>query len=333
MAALGLGDDVGHAPGSAAPSTSATCCSCSKPSASGASATGSATSRPTNCGGPTNATASSATSRRRFPLLRAVPTWSIPTTGSASPPPWSGPRRRPPYQVEYRSSGPMAKSAISQPRPHLPRRPGRTCGPAAPLRTSPTASRSKGIPPQHAYLKAVLGHMPQGISVFDENLKLRVWNRGFVEVLDLPGSRFNDGVAFEDLILAFRPVAANTAPATLRNTSPASAPWPANSNLTASNEAGLQAAATWSLVSPLSRRADRRLHHHLYRHHRTPCRREALRTQRDLPDRGGEHPERPHPGSTSQQRVEFHNARFRSSSTSRTSCSPTRSSIRSALPP
>ena len=53
---------------------------------------------------------------------------------------------------------------------------------------------------QHAYLKAVMDNMPQGISVFDENLKLRVWNRGFVEVLDLPPEAVYDGVAFEDLI-------------------------------------------------------------------------------------------------------------------------------------
>lgn len=36
------------------------------------------------------------------------------------------------------------------------------------------------------YLKAVLACLPQGICVFDENLRLRVWNPGFPEALDLP---------------------------------------------------------------------------------------------------------------------------------------------------
>ena len=42
--------------------------------------------------------------------------------------------------------------------------------------------------------------MPQGISVFDEALLLRVWNRGFIEALDLPADAVREGVHFSDLI-------------------------------------------------------------------------------------------------------------------------------------
>ncbi|HJW25390.1 MAG TPA: EAL domain-containing protein [Rhodocyclaceae bacterium] len=53
---------------------------------------------------------------------------------------------------------------------------------------------------QHAYLKAVLDNLPQGISVFDEELKLRVWNQGFLDVLELPPEAVRVGVSFADLI-------------------------------------------------------------------------------------------------------------------------------------
>lgn len=53
---------------------------------------------------------------------------------------------------------------------------------------------------RHAYLLAVLGSMPQGISVFDQNLRLRVWNSGFLEVLNLPADAVFDGVHFSELI-------------------------------------------------------------------------------------------------------------------------------------
>ena len=45
-----------------------------------------------------------------------------------------------------------------------------------------------------------MSNMPQGISVFDEHLRLRVWNAGFLEVLNLPASAVYDGVHFSDLI-------------------------------------------------------------------------------------------------------------------------------------
>ncbi len=41
--------------------------------------------------------------------------------------------------------------------------------------------------------------MPQGISVFDENLQLRVWNQGFIDVLNPPEGAVYEGVHFSDL--------------------------------------------------------------------------------------------------------------------------------------
>ena len=53
---------------------------------------------------------------------------------------------------------------------------------------------------QLAYLQAVVSNMPQGISVFDEQLRLRVWNQGFLDVLSLPADTVYEGVPFSDLI-------------------------------------------------------------------------------------------------------------------------------------
>ncbi|MEY2633134.1 MAG: hypothetical protein RIR00_1788, partial [Pseudomonadota bacterium] len=53
---------------------------------------------------------------------------------------------------------------------------------------------------QAAYLEAVMANMPQGISVFDENLKLQLWNAGFVEVLGLPPESVWRGISFQELI-------------------------------------------------------------------------------------------------------------------------------------
>ena len=53
---------------------------------------------------------------------------------------------------------------------------------------------------QTAYLQAVLANMPQGVSVFDEHLKLRVWNQGFLEVLGLPADRVHPDADFADLV-------------------------------------------------------------------------------------------------------------------------------------
>ena len=53
---------------------------------------------------------------------------------------------------------------------------------------------------QALYLSSVLAHLPQGISVFDEQLRLKCWNHKFLEVLDLPPAGVYPDVAFEDLI-------------------------------------------------------------------------------------------------------------------------------------
>lgn len=51
-----------------------------------------------------------------------------------------------------------------------------------------------------ASLNAVLQHMPQGISVFDEALRLRHWNDGMAEVLNLQPEVLFRGAYFDDLI-------------------------------------------------------------------------------------------------------------------------------------
>ncbi|MFZ6654553.1 PAS-domain containing protein [Undibacterium sp. TJN19] len=53
---------------------------------------------------------------------------------------------------------------------------------------------------QSLFLKAVLAHMPQGLSVFDEQLKLYLWNQGFLDVLDYHRDSIYQGVPFEDLL-------------------------------------------------------------------------------------------------------------------------------------
>jgi diguanylate cyclase (GGDEF)-like protein/PAS domain S-box-containing protein len=45
-----------------------------------------------------------------------------------------------------------------------------------------------------------MSSMPQGISVFDENLRLQIWNQGFLDVLNLPAEAVYEGVPFADLI-------------------------------------------------------------------------------------------------------------------------------------
>ncbi|RZT75783.1 PAS domain S-box-containing protein/diguanylate cyclase (GGDEF)-like protein [Azospira oryzae] len=53
---------------------------------------------------------------------------------------------------------------------------------------------------QSTQLRAVLQNMPQGISVFDEHLRLQLWNEGMREVLGLPAEALYRGVPFEDLV-------------------------------------------------------------------------------------------------------------------------------------
>ena len=50
-------------------------------------------------------------------------------------------------------------------------------------------------------LQSILDHLPQGISVFDDQLRLRRWNQVLLQVLELPPEAVYEGVPFEDLIM------------------------------------------------------------------------------------------------------------------------------------
>ena len=54
---------------------------------------------------------------------------------------------------------------------------------------------------QTAYLTAIVNHLPQGISVFDEHLRLQYWNALFVEILELPPEVVVRNVSFDELIM------------------------------------------------------------------------------------------------------------------------------------
>lgn len=51
-----------------------------------------------------------------------------------------------------------------------------------------------------AYLHAVIDHLPQGVSVFDQSLRLKHWNGRFAEILDLPAEVLNENATFEDIL-------------------------------------------------------------------------------------------------------------------------------------
>lgn len=53
---------------------------------------------------------------------------------------------------------------------------------------------------QALYLRSVLAHLPQGISVFDAQLRLKCWNDKLLDVLGLPDGAVYPDVPFEDLI-------------------------------------------------------------------------------------------------------------------------------------
>ena len=53
---------------------------------------------------------------------------------------------------------------------------------------------------QSVQLAAVLENLPMGISVFDEKLRLQLWNPSLIDVLGLPPELVTPGVAFEDLV-------------------------------------------------------------------------------------------------------------------------------------
>ena len=54
---------------------------------------------------------------------------------------------------------------------------------------------------QALYLRSVLDHLPQGISVFDDQLRLKCWNSTLLDVLELPAQAVYPDVPFEELIL------------------------------------------------------------------------------------------------------------------------------------
>jgi len=45
-----------------------------------------------------------------------------------------------------------------------------------------------------------MASLPQGIGVFDEELRLRTWNQGFINALDLPADAVHEGIHFSELI-------------------------------------------------------------------------------------------------------------------------------------
>ncbi|WP_082668489.1 EAL domain-containing protein [Tepidimonas taiwanensis] len=51
-----------------------------------------------------------------------------------------------------------------------------------------------------AYLEAIVAHLPMGLSVFDCDLKLRVWNAEFGRILELPSQLLTEGRDFDELI-------------------------------------------------------------------------------------------------------------------------------------
>jgi PAS domain S-box-containing protein len=68
--------------------------------------------------------------------------------------------------------------------------------------TDVTAKRKieKEYKRQSVFLNAVLANMPQGLSVFDEDLRLQVWNQGFLDVLNYESESIYRGVPFVDLL-------------------------------------------------------------------------------------------------------------------------------------
>ncbi|MEB0029589.1 PAS-domain containing protein [Undibacterium sp. RTI2.1] len=53
---------------------------------------------------------------------------------------------------------------------------------------------------QSLLLQTILSNMPQGISVFDQDLRLQTWNQGFLDILDYDPASIYRGVHFADLL-------------------------------------------------------------------------------------------------------------------------------------
>ncbi|MBH9575441.1 sensor histidine kinase [Inhella proteolytica] len=51
-----------------------------------------------------------------------------------------------------------------------------------------------------ALVTQIVNHLPQGISLFDEQLVLQLWNQAFIEVLEFPPEAVFRGARFEDLL-------------------------------------------------------------------------------------------------------------------------------------
>ena len=51
------------------------------------------------------------------------------------------------------------------------------------------------------YLRSIVDHLPQGISVFDDQLRLKCWNDNLRQVLDLPPDSLYPDVSFDELLL------------------------------------------------------------------------------------------------------------------------------------
>ncbi len=51
-----------------------------------------------------------------------------------------------------------------------------------------------------ALVAQIVNHLPQGISLFDENLSLQLWNQAFAAVLEFPPQALFRGARFEDLL-------------------------------------------------------------------------------------------------------------------------------------
>lgn len=51
------------------------------------------------------------------------------------------------------------------------------------------------------YLRSIVDHLPQGISVFDDQLRLKCWNENLRQVLDLPPGSLYPDVSFDELLL------------------------------------------------------------------------------------------------------------------------------------
>jgi signal transduction histidine kinase len=51
-----------------------------------------------------------------------------------------------------------------------------------------------------ALVSQLVDHLPQGVSLFDEQLSLRLWNKAFVDVLEFPQQAIFRGARFEDLL-------------------------------------------------------------------------------------------------------------------------------------